>query len=67
MTTAYSQGTGFIETACVIGRGKNKGYLNIWGMSRCYWGECTALARAKVLGMSHLHKDEVQLVLDTTL
>ena len=28
-------------------------------MSRGYWGECTSLARARVLGMPHLHEVEV--------
>lgn len=33
--------------------GKNKDYLNLWGISRGYWSECTPLTAARVLGMSH--------------
>ena len=37
------------------------------GVRRGYQGECTSLARARVLGMPHLHKEEFQVLLDMTL
>lgn len=43
----------------------NKGYLNIWKVSRGFWGECTSLPRARVLGMSHLD-NEFQVLQDMT-
>lgn len=68
-TRTYSQEIGFGKTACLIGTGKNKGNLNLWGMSRgCWrWREHTAKVWGVGLGAGpHLHKNELQLVLDTT-
>jgi hypothetical protein len=37
------------------------------GLSRGYQGECTSLASVGVLGMPHLHKKELQVLLEMTL
>lgn len=58
-------GGSFSETAH-FNRG-NQGYLNLWGVNRGYLSESTSLARARVLGMPHLHKEKFQLLLDMTL
>ena len=31
-------------------------------MGRDFWGECTSLAGAEVLGMLHLHEEEFQVL-----
>lgn len=52
--------TGFTETAHLILEGEEelgKGYLNLYGMSRGS-GECTSLARSRMLGMSHFQEEK---------
>jgi hypothetical protein len=41
----------------------NGGYLNLWGVGRDFWGECTSLlAGSEVLGMPNLHEEEFLLL-----
>lgn len=50
---------GFSVTAHLVGG--NKGYLNPWGVSRGFQGECPSLAGAKVLEMLYLREEEFQV------
>jgi hypothetical protein len=50
----------------ILLRGK-KEFLNLWGWSRGYEDECPSLARARALGLPHLHKEERQVLLEMIL
>lgn len=47
--------------AHLIGRGGNKDFLNLWRVSREYWGGSTALVVVGVL-RPHLHKEEFHVL-----
>ena len=45
----------------------NGGYLNLWGVGRDFWGECTSLTRDEVLKMLHLGEKASQVLLGNVL
>lgn len=59
----YTPENNFEELLQFIGVG-DKGYLNLCGVSRVYWGEYTSLAGASMLGTPHSHEEESQMLLD---
>lgn len=57
----------FRERAHLNAGWEDKGSLNIWGVGRDFWSECTSLAGAKVLGMPYLYKKVFQVLPHMTI